>query len=173
LQLEEIWRGVIYQGKDLSQYYEVSNKGHLRNTKTKYIVKLHKIKTGYLTYSGSLGSRNSKKIIRIHKCVAETFIDNPNNLPQVHHKDDIKVHNWIENLEWITAQGNAIKAIEDGLCDIRKGERCNFAKLTNQQANEIRELYTTGEYTHRSLGKLFNINHSAITKIVNNQTYIN
>ena len=77
--MNEEWRGVIYQGNDYSKYYEVSNFGRFRNARTHKILKQTIGKTGYYGYCGSLGSRQRKKMFKIHKAVAETFIENPNN----------------------------------------------------------------------------------------------
>ena len=74
----EEWRGVIYQGNDYSQYYEVSNLGRFRNATTKHILNQAINHNGYYGYCGSLGNRQNKKMFKIHKAVAETFIPNPN-----------------------------------------------------------------------------------------------
>lgn len=169
------WKGVIYNGIDYSQFYEISNLGKLRSSKTKHIEKLQPIDGGYLGYCGSVGHRKQNRMFRIHKCVAEAFLDNSNKFPCVNHIDGNKHNNFIDNLEWCTYQENTIHAFKIGLIDIKSfsGENAGCAKLTNKQVDEIRELYKTGNYTHRSLGKLYNINHGTITKIINNQRYIN
>lgn len=104
--MEEIWRGVIYQGKDYSDFYEVSPLGNLRNAKTKRLVKTHVNHQGYLYYVGSLGKRGVQKAFRIHKCVAETFISNPESLSDVNHIDGDKTNNVVTNLEWCTHTEN-------------------------------------------------------------------
>lgn len=50
---------------------------------------------------------NGRRVFKlIHRLVAESFIDNPDNLPQVNHKDEVKTNNCVENLEWCNAEYN-------------------------------------------------------------------
>lgn len=55
--------------------------------------------------------------LRIHRMVAETFIPNPDNLPQVNHIDGDKSNNAVSNLEWVTIQENVDHAWRNGLCE--------------------------------------------------------
>lgn len=67
---------------------------------------------------------NGKFVIktrRINIIIAETFIDNPNNLPIVGHKNNIKTDNRVENLYWTTYSENSQKAVDDGLLINAKG----------------------------------------------------
>lgn len=62
------------------------------------------IRNGY--YSVILCSHYKKKTIRIHRLVAEAFIENPANLPMVNHKDENKLNNEASNLEWCDSTYN-------------------------------------------------------------------
>lgn len=50
--------------------------------------------------------RGKVKFYRVHRLVAEYFIDNPNNLPEVNHKDENKLNNDVSNLEWCSVEYN-------------------------------------------------------------------
>ena len=65
-------------------------------------------KSGYLYFDFYKNTQKERKVI--HRLVAEVFVKNPNNLPQVNHKDGVKTNNHYSNLEWVTASENALHA---------------------------------------------------------------
>ena len=97
-------------------------------------------KNGYCKVS--LQKDKYKKVYSIHRLVAENFIDNPNNLPQVNHIDGNKQNNNVYNLEFCTAKHNMNEAVRIGLFDNCKNiQRQNALKNKLSQyhilANEI------------------------------------
>lgn len=92
--MEEIWKDIKgYEGK-----YQISNLGKIKSLIGNSKILKPEIRTGY--YSVEL-CKNGKRIHkRIHRLVAETFIPNPDNLPQVNHRDENKLNNQLDNLEW-------------------------------------------------------------------------
>lgn len=54
----------------------------------------------------NLHFKGTQETVLIHRLVAEAYIPNPDNLPQVNHKDEVKTHNWINNLEWCDRKYN-------------------------------------------------------------------
>ncbi len=112
-ELKEEWRDIEgYEG-----LYQVSSEGRVKSLE-RNVVKgkggLYKIEEkvlksgkgtwGYLIVK--LYKDEKKKNHRIHRLVASAFLDNPNNLPQVNHKDENRTNNRVENLEWCSPQYN-------------------------------------------------------------------
>lgn len=91
--------------KDYEDLYEVSDTGLVRNKVSGKILKPGTDgRKGYLQVD--LHKDGIRKTYRIHRLVANAFIPNPLNLPQVNHIDENKTNNNVENLEWCSAQYN-------------------------------------------------------------------
>lgn len=113
---QEVWKPVVgYEG-----YYEVSNLGRIKSVERTVIMKngvlrpIHERimrpsaqKTGYLNITLSKCGELQRHV-RVHRLVAEAFIPNPNNLPEVNHKDENKQNNRADNLEWCDRRYNNI-----------------------------------------------------------------
>lgn len=98
----EIWRDVAgYEG-----LYKVSNLGNVMSLRHKKIFILKPRKDGWGYLFVTLINHNKYKNFKIHRLVAEAFLPNLNNLPQVNHKDECKTNNRVSNLEWCTPQYN-------------------------------------------------------------------
>ena len=90
-----------YEGK-----YMISDDGQVYSVWAKRFMKLETNWQGYKRVS--LFKNDKKKHFSIHRLVAEAFIPNPNNLPEVNHKDEDKGNNKVENLEWCDKQYNSL-----------------------------------------------------------------
>lgn len=99
----EIWKPI----KNFEDLYEISNLGRVkslpRSTTNGCIIKTHLTKGYETTHICKNGKHYD---VKIHRLVAEAFIDNPNNLPEVNHKDENKLNNAVDNLEWCNSSYN-------------------------------------------------------------------
>lgn len=110
----EIWKPIFTEtiNKELGildGVFSVSNLGRIKNNLTEKILKQVMWGDYYvviLSYSHSDQAELVSKTLTVHRLVASAFIPNPNNLPYINHKDEDKLNNNIENLEWCTAQYN-------------------------------------------------------------------
>lgn len=97
----ETWKPIT----DYVGLYEVSSEGRVRNVKTGKILKPKNNRRGYLFVG--LHKNGAVKNRYIHRLVAQAFIPNPNKLPEVNHKDEIKANNNLDNLEWVSHRDNS------------------------------------------------------------------
>ena len=94
-------------------------------------------------YRVTLAKNEKKKQKYLHRLLAELFIPNPLNLPQVNHKDGNKLNCKIENLEWVSVQDNVIHAYKNGLIDHIKGiNHPNYGKYGHESKKAKRIMAT-------------------------------
>ena len=128
--MQELWKDVVgYEG-----LYQVSRYGNVKNIKTNKVLKISTHK-GYQV----LGLRKEDKIIRyfVHRLVAIAFIPNPNNLPEVNHKDENKLNNCVDNLEFCTHKHNS----NCGTVQQRKGAARRRAVIQKSLDGEVIKTY--------------------------------
>jgi len=112
-----------------------------------------------------------RKHISIHRAVATLYVPNPDNLPEVDHKDTNKMNNHYTNLEWVSTKENRDRAIRNGLH--RVGADTYNHIFTEDDIRYIRQnyKYKDSEFGTTGLAKKFNTNGSRIWKIVNNKVW--
>ena len=109
------------QWKEIKGYeglYEVSNTGKVRSVllttgRRPRELKLHM--RGFYQFVGLYDKEGKRKQYSIHRLVAEMFISNPNNKPQVNHLDGNKLNNYVSNLEWVNNSENQKHAFKNKL----------------------------------------------------------
>jgi len=106
---------------------------------------------------------SGKKLYKVvHRLVAKAFIPNPDELPEVNHKDGNKLNNHYLNLEWCNSSYNQIHARDNGL---------QRYKLNMDTANKIRALYKEGKHSQTSLGAMFGIKKTQVGYIIHNKRW--
>ena len=162
------------QWKAIDNRYAISSLGRLvtfaSNSRTVFNYLNPKIMKPALN-QGYLKTVVNGKTVKIHRLVAIHFIPNPNNYPQINHKNGIKHDNTVENLEWCTSIENSKHALEIGLTKIQYGSETPNSKLTEKDVIEIRRLRDTTNMTNTEIGKLFGVNQPAIFKIIHRKTW--
>lgn len=108
----EIWKQIpLYLTNNVKDYY-ISNFGKIKVRQ--------KIKQNFTIINGYQTVSIMKKHFYIHRLIAFSFLENPENKEFVNHKDGNKLNNILENLEWMTCLENNIHAIQSGLSKRRK-----------------------------------------------------
>uniref|UniRef100_A0AC35U3T3 G_PROTEIN_RECEP_F1_2 domain-containing protein n=1 Tax=Rhabditophanes sp. KR3021 TaxID=114890 RepID=A0AC35U3T3_9BILA len=102
------WRRIVWQG--VNKNYEVSIFGNVRNFMLKRPLSPYTTRTGY--YGTVLKIFNhGHKSLYVHRLIGLAFIDKPENKRQINHLNEIKKDNFVDNLEWVTAQENSLHSI--------------------------------------------------------------
>lgn len=175
--MKEIWKDIAgYEG-----LYQVSNLGRVKsferrwrtgknnNIKRKHkemiISKSKQIKSYHVV---TLYKNNIQTQKGVHRLVAKAFIPNPENKPQVNHKDGNKLNNHINNLEWVTIKENMRHAAINGLK--AKGEKNGNSKLTRKDVIEIKKMLKKG-ILQREIAEIYNVDRTAISLIKRNRNW--
>lgn len=106
--MKEIWKDI----KGFEGLYQVSNLGNVKSFRQsskygkpkEFLLKPSVANTGYCQIT--LYGNGSRKKLLVHRLVAEAFLENPDNLPNVNHKDENRTNNCVSNLEWCTTAYN-------------------------------------------------------------------
>lgn len=169
----EIWKDIVgYEG-----YYQVSNLGRIRsldrtvtsrNTTRTIRGKILKPKINSINGYNSvmLGMSGVAKYVRVHRVVAQSFIDNPDNKPEINHINGNKSDNRVLNLEWVTHRENHKHRIS-----VLK-QTSGAAKITKNIADEIRERFANGNITQTALGKEYGLCQQNISLIINRKCWV-
>ena len=148
----EIWKTAVSDGELYEGLYKVSNLGKIlslnyRNTGKPGLMKPGTDKDGYLQVS--LRKNGKHKTCKVHRLVAETFLENPENLPEVNHKDENKENNFVflnedgtvnkekSNLEWKNHRDNCNHGT--------RNERVAKALTNGKLSKRVLQLSLTGE----------------------------
>ena len=141
--------------------YEITEEGEVINIRWgRRIVKPQPNGKGYMRV------HIAGKMYFVHRLVAEKYVPNPNNLPQVNHKDGDKKNNAVNNLEWVSNCDNRHHAVKNGL-QIH-GEKCPWAKL---KVEDVKFIRNHTEIDRRVLAQKFGVSLRTISDIINRNTW--
>ena len=158
--MQEIWKPIADQ-----EYFKVSNFGRIKHLEHRdsigrqireRICKQSRLRNGYLVVTALRGFRFGDLV---HRQVAAAFIPNPDQKPQVNHKDGNKENNHVSNLEWSTGSENTQHAYNTGLS--KKGSDHGQAKLTESDVLRIRNSLES----QRALAAQFGVSQMQISYI--------
>lgn len=156
-EFKEEWRPVVgYEG-----IYEVSNTGKVDHLNFRHTQKRVRIATRISRGYESIALYKDKKTKRtfVHRLVATAFLKNPNNYPQVNHKDENKLNNNVNNLEWCTPLYN----VHYGTCRIRSAKKHSIAVIQTTIDGIIVAEYNSIKVASQSTG----IDKSDINNVCN------
>lgn len=137
--------------KDIKGYeglYAITSCGRVWSYTSKKFISITKNTFGYPQVL--LWKNNKCKSFRVHRLVATTYIPNPENLPQVNHKDEVKTHNWINNLEWCSAKYNT----NYGTAIARRTEKRSIKIKCLETGEEFESLMDCHRKLNVSIGNL-------------------
>lgn len=147
----------FYPIKDYPDY-SISEDGIVISWITNRILKSHLEDSGYFSVPIKTVKAN---FMYIHRLLAMTFIPNPNNLPEVNHKDGNKENNALDNLEWVTGSQNIRHAFTNNLCVT--SATCNYDTIDLM----VQRLLTEPELTFSRLARELGISdRSSIRKLI-------
>lgn len=156
--------------KQISSKYECSDDGHIRNRKSKHVLKeFDSCKDGYLR------TQFDGKTRTVHRVIAEAFIPKEDGKQFVNHLDGNKKNNHANNLEWCTRSENIKHAYINNLIGPKIGEQNGRCKLTSEQAKQIRLIYKRGDpkFGAKALSKYYGVARQTICAVAYGQNWKN
>lgn len=138
--------------------YEVSDRGQVRSYRE--LKPARRKKDGYVSVSLRRDGTSTTKTV--HRLMAEAFIPNPDEKPDVAHGNGVRHQNEIGNLRWATELENASDRVSHGTHGL---------KLTPEKVAEMRQLHANGGVTQTQLAQKFGVSDSLVSGIVNGKKW--
>ena len=148
-------------------HYLISDNGEVYSLKSGKTLKTY----GNVYPMVSIYNSKKRSVKRVHRLVAEAFIPNIYNRPEVNHIDGNKRNNSRLNLEWVTKSQNQAHSFKTGLNSTPSGQLNINSKLKEADISCIRNMYSNTPLTYREIADKFNVSNSTISRIINFQRY--
>jgi hypothetical protein len=158
---------MIEEYKKLREYpmYRIYNTGKIYSEFSKKFLKRFDDNSGYLQVTLFKGKNLGRKTIKVHILVAKAFLPNPNNLPEVNHKNCNKCDNRVSNLEWVSKKENMLHASKYSY-----NNREALSPLTKEKVLLIPTLLSKG-FSIKLISTLYNVGHITIRNIIQRKTW--
>ena len=152
---------------DISNGYEASSDGHIRNKKTKHVLREFVGKDGYLR------TQFDGKTRTVHRVIASAFVPTENGKIFVNHIDGNKSNNAASNLEWCTREENIQHAYKYGLIKPKIGTLNGRCKLSYEEVSFVLENYIPRhkEFGAKPLAEKFGVAPQTISAIASGQNW--
>jgi len=155
--------------KSLERYIYTKNNRQLK-VNAKIISQTKNKQNGYLDIS--IWKENKAKRLTLHRLVADAFIPNPLNLPQVNHINSNRIDNSVPNLEWCTNSWNLEHSYRFGNRISVKGEKHFKQIIIENQVLAIRRLHRMNpKFSRKAIAEKLNVNPMTISCIIYNKTW--
>lgn len=159
-----IWKSI----KGFEQSYDISDTGLVRSKvnnkgKLRYLIKkTHVNNNGYEVVP--LSHKGKRKLLAVHRIVALAFIPNPENYPQINHKNENKLDNTVANLEWCTSKYNCQYG--------SRTERMRMKRREDKRSFNVEQIDKEGNvvntfFSMKEAQRITGIRESGISKCVN------
>lgn len=159
--MKEIWKPIILD--DIQERYAVSNLGKVVDLKNQKYMMWHDNGAGYICV-GLQGPKSKVRIRYVHRLVAQAFIENSDNLPQVGHRDHTRDNNNCDNLYWTTQKQNTADGIAAGRINANRPKTnrkvtealiCEIA-LLESKGYGVNEIALTLGFPRTTISSVFN-----------------
>lgn len=167
---KELWLPLhVSSWPEIADVYSVSSEGRIRReakapgATTGNCLKLVGDKEGYGRVT--LAFRGEKKNYLAHRLVAKMFIPNPENHPQINHKNGITNDNRVENMEWVTNSENNKHAVAS-LGRKSRGGSWKGSRLTKADVDEIKAWWKTGDVSKVELAHKWKVSFNIIKRAI-------
>lgn len=163
------------QWKQISNWphYAVSNCGRIKRLTTVKSGIAGAILSQFLVCgypSVNFTDTGRRKSVRVHRLVAEAFLQRPEGTTEVNHIDATRSNNKVSNLEWVNASGNRKHGYDHGANDA-KGERNGHSKLTEQGVREIRSSVPLTKSAQADLATKYGISVATVMDVAAKRTW--